>query len=259
MIGITLSESSMELKKGDSNYLSIGLNPEYTTDNGTLTYVSSNTKVATVDETGKVTAIVPGTATITASISGKTATCKVTVKDDSNEKDDSKGKDDSDGKDDSKGKDDSNGEGNSDSGNSSDTVTMLRLYNPNNGEHFYTASTHEKNKLVRIGWQFEGSGWVGPVEDGNPVYRLYSQSYGDHHYTTDASERDWLTTVGWTYEGIAWYSADPSIGKPLYRLYNPNAYTLGQSGAHHYTTSATERDLLVSIGWIDEGIGWYGL
>ena len=144
-------------------------------------------------------------------------------------------------------------------GSAGETATMLRLYNPNNGEHFYTASTHEKNKLVSIGWQFEGSGWVGPAEEGDPVYRLYSPILGDHHYTTDASERDWLTTVGWTYEGIAWYSADPSVGKPLYRLYNPNAYDLGQSGAHHYTMSAAERDKLVSIGWIDEGIGWYGL
>lgn len=37
----------------------------------------------------------------------------------------------------------------------------------------------------------------------------------------------------------------------LYRLYNPN------SGEHFYTMSAKERDYLVSVGWKDEGIGWY--
>ena len=29
----------------------------------------------------------------------------------------------------------------------------------------------------------------------------------------------------------------------MYRLYNPN------SGEHHYTTSRSERDNLISIGW----------
>lgn len=50
----------------------------------TYKWKSSNTKVATVSTTGKVTAVKPGTATITASAtdgSGKTATCKITVKD----------------------------------------------------------------------------------------------------------------------------------------------------------------------------------
>lgn len=36
----------------------------------------------------------------------------------------------------------------------------------------------------------------------------------------------------------------------MYRLYNPN------SGEHFYTSNAGERDLLASLGWHDEGIGW---
>ena len=60
-----------------------------------------------------------------------------------------------------------------------------------------------------------------------------------------------LEEAGWRYEGIAWYSGGDV---PLYRLYNPNAWT----GTHHYTTSAEERDFLASIGWRYEGIGWYG-
>ena len=31
------------------------------------------------------------------------------------------------------------------------------------------------------------------------------------------------------------------------------------SGSHHYTTSAVERDHLVSIGWLYEDFGWYGV
>lgn len=46
-----------------------------------VTWKSSNKKVATVTRKGKVTAKKKGTATITATVSGKKYTCKVTVKD----------------------------------------------------------------------------------------------------------------------------------------------------------------------------------
>ncbi len=46
-----------------------------------VTWKSSNTKIATVSKTGKVTAVKPGTATITATTAnGKKAACKITVK-----------------------------------------------------------------------------------------------------------------------------------------------------------------------------------
>lgn len=56
--------------------------------------------------------------------------------------------------------------------------------------------------------------------------------------------------TGWRYEGYAWVAADKN-SSPVYRLYNPN------SGDHHYTTSAGEKNALVKAGWKDEGIGWY--
>lgn len=131
---------------------------------------------------------------------------------------------------------------------------MYRLYNPNSGEHFYTANTGERNDLIGYGWKYEGVGWTAPITSDIPVFRLYNPNAGDHHYTKDASERDFLVSVGWNYEGIGWYSADDS-GVPLYRQYNPNAI----AGAHNYTTDAAERDMLVGYGWKDEGIGWYGV
>ncbi len=134
-------------------------------------------------------------------------------------------------------------------------VIMYRLYNPNSGEHFYTASEREKNKLSKAGWTYEGEGWTAPSE-GDPVYRLYNKNAGDHHYTTSKKERDNLIKQGWTDEGIGWRSAPKDTGKPLYRLYNPNATG---AGSHHYTTSARERDKLVKQGWNDEGIAWYGI
>ncbi len=132
-------------------------------------------------------------------------------------------------------------------------VSMYRLYNPNSGEHFYTASAGERDHLASVGWNYEGVAWNAPKTSNVPVYRLYNPNAGDHHYTTNASERDHLVSVGWNDEGIGWYSTG-SDGQALYRLYNPNAIT----GTHHYTTSAGERDNLVSLGWHDEGIAWYG-
>jgi hypothetical protein len=28
-------------------------------------------------------------------------------------------------------------------------------------------------------------------------------------------------------------------------------------GRYHFTSSQEERDWLISLGWIDEGLGWY--
>ena len=131
---------------------------------------------------------------------------------------------------------------------------MYRLYNPNSGEHFYTADESEKNLLDDIGWNWENYGWIAS-ENGNPVYRLYNQYAGDHHYTMSEAEKDMLVSVGWDYEGIGWYSTqtEDEDTTPLFRLYNPNATG---AGSHHYTMSADEKDHLASIGWNYEGTCW---
>ena len=131
---------------------------------------------------------------------------------------------------------------------------MYRLYNPNSGEHFYTARAEEKNYLVSLGWYDEGIGWMAPAVSEEPVYRLYNPNAGDHHYTMNPDEKDMLVRLGWNYEGIGWYS-DALRGMPLYRQYNPNA----KAGSHNYTTSKAENDALVSLGWRAEGIAWYGV
>lgn len=134
------------------------------------------------------------------------------------------------------------------------TVDMHRLYNPNSGEHFYTANVAEKDNLVAAGWKYEGIGWKAPVTSNTPVYRLYNKNSGEHHYTRNVAERDMLVAAGWKNEGIGWYS-DDNEGVALYRQYNPNAKT----GTHNYTASKSENDWLISLGWKGEGIGWYGV
>lgn len=132
-----------------------------------------------------------------------------------------------------------------------DSTVMFRIYNPNSGEHFYTASAYERTSLVRAGWRYEGVGWYAP-NSGIDVYRLYNPNAGDHHYTTSAGERDNLVNAGWRYEGVGWKSGGDV---PLYRQYNPNATT----GAHNFTRSKAENNMLVSHGWREEGIAWYGV
>lgn len=134
------------------------------------------------------------------------------------------------------------------------SITMHRLYNPNSGEHFYTADVSERDFLTSVGWTYEGVAWTSPYYSSEPVFRLYNPNGGDHHYTTSESERDYLVEVGWEYEGIGWYS-DANKRVALLRQYNPNAKT----GSHNFTTSQSENDWLVDLGWNAEGIGWYGL
>lgn len=132
-------------------------------------------------------------------------------------------------------------------------VSMYRLYNPNTGEHFYTAVDKESEYLKSIGWRYEGIGWVSPSK-GQPVYRLYNRNGSEHHYTMNAHERDVLVSVGWRDEGTGWYS-DTLQRTAVYREYNPHAFSCN----HNFTTAAHEHNALVSYGWRDEGVAFYAM
>ncbi|WP_407723430.1 extracellular solute-binding protein [Ruminococcus sp. JL13D9] len=78
---IKLSQTSLSLTLGNSKTLSATVTPS-NADNKVLQWSSSNTKVATVNQSGKVTSVSTGTATIYAKASdgsGKQAACSVTV------------------------------------------------------------------------------------------------------------------------------------------------------------------------------------
>ena len=76
---ITLDKSSLELNEGETATLVATVKPDNAT-NKTVTWSSNKASVATVDASGKVTAVAEGSATITAKAGDKTATCTVTVK-----------------------------------------------------------------------------------------------------------------------------------------------------------------------------------
>ena len=75
---VTLNETSTALVVGNTKQLTATVAPA-NADDSTVTWKSGNTNVATVDQTGKVTAVGVGTTTITATAGGKSATCTVTV------------------------------------------------------------------------------------------------------------------------------------------------------------------------------------
>ena len=77
---VTVSPTTLELPKGETANLIATVLPENATDKS-ITWSSSDASVATVNSSGKVTAVEAGTATITVkSVDGeKTATCEITV------------------------------------------------------------------------------------------------------------------------------------------------------------------------------------
>ena len=78
-ITLTADKETDGLEAGDTVNLTVHYNPADTTVDKAVTWTSSNDAVATVDENGVVTAVGGGTATITATVSGISATCDIKV------------------------------------------------------------------------------------------------------------------------------------------------------------------------------------
>ena len=76
-LSISKQTLALDLSGTKSAQLTASYGPENTTDK--LSWSSSNAQVATVDASGKVTAVAEGEATVTAAIGALTKTCKVTV------------------------------------------------------------------------------------------------------------------------------------------------------------------------------------
>ena len=76
---MTVTPSRIEIIEGGSAALSASVSPEAASDRA-VAWSSSDRSVATVDRTGTVQGLKPGTATVTATAEGKSGTCAVTVK-----------------------------------------------------------------------------------------------------------------------------------------------------------------------------------
>ncbi|WP_165776661.1 InlB B-repeat-containing protein [Bifidobacterium simiarum] len=89
-----------------------------------------------------------------------------------------------------------------------------------------------------------------------PVYRVYNRRSGLHHYTTNKAEKDMLVRLGWRDESrkaasFITVSKDTPGAKPVYREYNR------RTGNHNWTLNKAEHDMLVRLGWKNEGVAWY--
>lgn len=76
---VTLNKTELTLTEGEAETLTATVKPDDATDK-TVTWTTSDASIATVDASGKVTAVKAGTATITARAGDQSATCMVTVK-----------------------------------------------------------------------------------------------------------------------------------------------------------------------------------
>lgn len=73
------SPTSVSLDQGATKTISLTFTPSTAKQYYTVSWKSSNKNIATVDSTGKITGVNPGTATITATAGGKSAKVSVTV------------------------------------------------------------------------------------------------------------------------------------------------------------------------------------
>ena len=125
-----------------------------------------------------------------------------------------------------------------------ETVTngVYRLYNPNSGQHLFTADHSEAESLANSGWSFEGVPFRSG--SGEPVWRLYNKFSGAHMLTADGTEGMDMAVAGWQVESEAFAQGS---SRDCYRLYNKN------NGDHVFTVDETERESLRKAGWSDEG------
>ena len=77
---ISMNQTEGSLNLGETQQLKVNYLPENTTDDKTVTWFSTRSSIATVDDNGLVTAVKPGTVNIKASVGSKIATYKLTVK-----------------------------------------------------------------------------------------------------------------------------------------------------------------------------------
>lgn len=90
------------------------------------------------------------------------------------------------------------------------STPLYLLSNLKTGDHFYTTSTTDRDKVVSGGY-YQDEGIVGyvfstQVADSTPLYQLFILKAGYHFYTMSASERDTaIARYGYEDRGIVCY------------------------------------------------------
>lgn len=128
---------------------------------------------------------------------------------------------------------------------------------PTTGDRLLTASVFVANNAAAFGYTIDhGIAFNAAITASAglvPVFQLFNPTSKLHFWTTSASEKAVAAaSFGYTAdEGTAFY-ASPTPATCLTAVYR-----LQSAGNHVYTVSTAERDLLVTAGWVDEGIRFY--
>ena len=128
-------------------------------------------------------------------------------------------------------------------------TNLYRVYNPNNGDHYFTTDQGEYEALVAMGWQAEGVRYQVVKVDrerthafGTEIWSVYNPNTGEH-LLTEEGEADALAQVGWIKEDPKFYTVQNG-SESVVRVYNPNT-----NGPAHLYTDASEANGLAKIGW----------
>lgn len=153
----------------------------------------------------------------------------------------------------------------------SQLVAVMEFYNSNLNHYFVTASASEAtgidSGLAGPGWSRTGlsfMAWNGQSTTTVtvPVCRFYGTpgiGPNSHFYTADSGECSQVKAdPGWYFESTAFYIKYPQSGScpsgypPVYRAYN-NRGALNDAN-HRFTTSTTDYNRMLAMGWIGEGV-----
>lgn len=139
---------------------------------------------------------------------------------------------------------------------------VYRFYNTGTGGHFYSASVHEAETIMRgmPSFTFEGVAFqtAAAQEDTVSVHRFYNASSGGHLYTTSPTEIANIkaTLPQFSYEGVSYqaFNEKQEGTTELYRFHNKN------TGGHLYTANAQEMESIrinLAGTYTYEGIAYY--
>jgi hypothetical protein len=147
-----------------------------------------------------------------------------------------------------------------------DALPVYRFWSDLNGNHLYTISEDEKNRIIATyppeTWRYEKIVWYAYTyqkEETVPVYRFWSDRNQVSFYTASEEEKAHVIATYpqdvWRYEDIAWYAFNaPLIPQPVYRFWSD------KNGAHFYTASEEERDRVILTyppeTWRYERVAW---